>query len=123
GRLRARPSRPFLFKSSACAVLGCSAPVRGSDASKIAVLTRSERGRALRIARRSATMIASSQLPDMQRKVTTSREFGTADSPHGGSRMAPMGIRDLVGRAMIDKEFLAELLRDPHAALTDSHPP
>ncbi|HXJ79536.1 MAG TPA: Os1348 family NHLP clan protein [Candidatus Methylomirabilis sp.] len=29
------------------------------------------------------------------------------------------GIRDLVGRAMIDKEFLAELVRDPAAMLAD----
>jgi hypothetical protein len=27
--------------------------------------------------------------------------------------MARLGIRELVGRAMIDKEFLAELMRDP----------
>jgi hypothetical protein len=33
--------------------------------------------------------------------------------------MGRLGIRDLVGRAMIDKEFLAELLRDPHAVLAD----
>jgi len=29
------------------------------------------------------------------------------------------GIRDLVGRAMIDKEFLADLVRDPAAMLAD----
>ena len=29
------------------------------------------------------------------------------------------GIRDLVGRAMIDKEFLAELVRDPARVLTE----
>ena len=27
------------------------------------------------------------------------------------------GIRELVGRAMLDKEFLAELVRDPSAVL------
>ncbi len=31
--------------------------------------------------------------------------------------MARAGIRDLVGRAMIDKEFIAELARDPGAVL------
>ena len=29
------------------------------------------------------------------------------------------GIRDLVGRAMIDKQFIAELVRDPHAILAE----
>lgn len=29
------------------------------------------------------------------------------------------GIRDLVGRAMIDKQFIAELVRDPHAVLAE----
>ena len=33
--------------------------------------------------------------------------------------MARMGIRDLVGRAMIDAEFLAQLARDPAAVLND----
>jgi len=33
--------------------------------------------------------------------------------------MARQGIRDLVGRAMIDKEFLAELVRDPDRVLAD----
>lgn len=33
--------------------------------------------------------------------------------------MGRPGIRDLVGRAMIDKQFLAELVRDPHALLVD----
>jgi len=31
--------------------------------------------------------------------------------------MARPGIRDLVGRAMIDRSFLAELIRDPAAIL------
>ena len=31
--------------------------------------------------------------------------------------MAQLGIRDLVGRAMIDKEFLGELVRDPATVL------
>jgi hypothetical protein len=29
------------------------------------------------------------------------------------------GIRDLVGRAMIDKEFIAELVRDPGRVLAE----
>jgi hypothetical protein len=33
--------------------------------------------------------------------------------------MARPGIRDLVGRAMIDKHFLAELVRDPHTVLAE----
>lgn len=33
--------------------------------------------------------------------------------------MARMGIRDLVGRVMIDKEFLADLVRDPAAVLAE----
>jgi len=33
--------------------------------------------------------------------------------------MGRLGIRDLVGRAMIDREFLAELLRDPHGVLAN----
>jgi hypothetical protein len=33
--------------------------------------------------------------------------------------MARPGIRDLVGRAMIDKEFLTELVRDPLTILAD----
>jgi hypothetical protein len=33
--------------------------------------------------------------------------------------MERLGIRDLVGRAMIDRDFLAELLRDPHSVLAD----
>jgi len=31
--------------------------------------------------------------------------------------MGRPGIRELVGRAMLDKEFLAELVRDPAAVL------
>ena len=31
--------------------------------------------------------------------------------------MARPGIRDLIGRVMIDKDFLAELVRDPHGVL------
>ncbi len=30
-----------------------------------------------------------------------------------------MGIRDLVGRAMIDREFLSELVRDPQPVLAE----
>jgi len=30
-----------------------------------------------------------------------------------------LSIRDLVGRAMIDKKFLADLVRDPHEVLAD----
>ena len=33
--------------------------------------------------------------------------------------MERLGIRDLVGRAMIDKKFLADLLRDPVTMLAD----
>jgi hypothetical protein len=33
--------------------------------------------------------------------------------------MGRPGIRELVGRAMIDKEFLAELVRDPGRVLAD----
>lgn len=33
--------------------------------------------------------------------------------------MARPGIRELVGRAMIDKQFLAELVRDPARVLAD----
>ena len=33
--------------------------------------------------------------------------------------MAGKGIRDLVGRAMIDKEFIAELVRDPARVLAE----
>ena len=33
--------------------------------------------------------------------------------------MERLGIRDLVGRAMIDRDFLAELVRDPHGVLAD----
>ena len=32
--------------------------------------------------------------------------------------MGRPGIRELVGRAMIEKEFLAELMRDPDTVLT-----
>ncbi len=31
--------------------------------------------------------------------------------------MAPKGIQDLVGQVMIDKEFLADLVRDPAGVL------
>lgn len=31
--------------------------------------------------------------------------------------MKPLGIRDLVGRAMIDGDFLGELVRDPATVL------
>jgi hypothetical protein len=33
--------------------------------------------------------------------------------------MARQGIRDLVGRLMVDKEFLAALVRDPAPVLAD----
>jgi hypothetical protein len=33
--------------------------------------------------------------------------------------MGRPGIRDLVGRAMIDKKFLAHLVSDPHEVLAD----
>jgi hypothetical protein len=33
--------------------------------------------------------------------------------------MARPGIRDLVGRAMIDRDFLADLVRDPALMLAD----
>lgn len=33
--------------------------------------------------------------------------------------MGRLGIRDLVGRAMIDKEFMVELVRDPQTVLAD----
>ena len=33
--------------------------------------------------------------------------------------VARQGIRELVGRAMIDREFLAELVRDPDRVLAD----
>ena len=33
--------------------------------------------------------------------------------------MGRPGIRDLVGRAMIDREFLAHLVRDPKTVLAD----
>jgi hypothetical protein len=33
--------------------------------------------------------------------------------------MERLGIRDLVGRAMIDKKFLTDLLRDPVTMLAD----
>ena len=33
--------------------------------------------------------------------------------------MGQLGIRDLVGRAMIDKEFIGALVRDPHTVLAD----
>ena len=33
--------------------------------------------------------------------------------------MGRLGIRDLVGRLMTDKEFLAELLRDPQSVLAE----
>jgi hypothetical protein len=33
--------------------------------------------------------------------------------------MARMDIRDLVGRVMIDKQFLADLVRDPATVLAD----
>ncbi len=33
--------------------------------------------------------------------------------------MGRLSIRDLVGRAMIDKKFLADLVRDPHEVLAD----
>jgi hypothetical protein len=33
--------------------------------------------------------------------------------------MVRPGIRDLVGRAMIDKKFLADLVSDPHEVLAD----
>ena len=37
--------------------------------------------------------------------------------PRAGECMGRPGIRDLVGRVMIDKEFLAELVRDPAQVL------
>ena len=33
--------------------------------------------------------------------------------------MGRLGIRDLVGRAMIDKGFIVELVRDPQTVLAD----
>jgi hypothetical protein len=33
--------------------------------------------------------------------------------------MGRLGIRDLVGRAMVDKDFLAELVRDPARVLAE----
>jgi hypothetical protein len=33
--------------------------------------------------------------------------------------MGRLGIRELVGRAMIDKEFIVELVRDPQRVLAD----
>ena len=33
--------------------------------------------------------------------------------------MERLGIRDLVGRAMIDKGFIVELVRDPQTVLAD----
>ena len=33
--------------------------------------------------------------------------------------MGRPGIRDLIGRAMIEKEFLSELVRDPETVLAD----
>jgi hypothetical protein len=36
-----------------------------------------------------------------------------------GNRMDRPGIRDLVGRAMIDKQFIAALVSDPHAVLAE----
>jgi hypothetical protein len=33
--------------------------------------------------------------------------------------MGRLSIRDLVGRAMIDKEFIVELVRDPQTVLAD----
>ena len=33
--------------------------------------------------------------------------------------MGRLGIRDLVGRAMIDKAFIVELVRDPQTVLAD----
>lgn len=33
--------------------------------------------------------------------------------------MGRLGIRDLVGRAMIDKDFIVGLVRDPHTVLAD----
>ena len=33
--------------------------------------------------------------------------------------MGRLGIRDLVGRAMIDKQFIVELVRDPQTVLAD----
>ncbi len=33
--------------------------------------------------------------------------------------MGRLGIRDLVGRAMIDKGFIVELVRDPQMVLAD----
>ena len=33
--------------------------------------------------------------------------------------MGRLGIRDLVGRAMIDKGFIVELVRDPETVLAD----
>ncbi len=33
--------------------------------------------------------------------------------------MEPRGFRDLVGRIMIDPDFLSELVRDPAAALAE----
>ena len=41
---------------------------------------------------------------------------GTA-TLHREDRMGRPGIRDLVGRAMIDRDFLAELVRDPGTVL------
>jgi hypothetical protein len=39
-------------------------------------------------------------------------------SVHRGS-MAQQGMRDLVGRVMVDPEFLAQLVRSPEATLAD----
>ena len=39
--------------------------------------------------------------------------------PWVGRGMGQLGIRDLVGRAMIDKQFIVDLVRDPHTLLAD----
>jgi hypothetical protein len=63
-------------------------------------------------------MVSPSQLLDIPRKV--SGAIGAVIIHLSvGRRMKRPGIRDLVGRAMIDKEFIVALVRDPHTLLAD----
>src|SRR5262252_1842331 len=65
----------------------------------------------------------SSQLPEYPKKnfvgLTSGAWLGTAVHLWQRACMERLGIRDLVGRAMIDKKFLTDLVRDPLTMLAD----
>jgi len=73
----------------------------------------------LRIERGSATIVAATQLLDIPTESFMGAIEAVILSTAGRRRMGRPGIRDLVGRAMIDKEFIAALVRDPDTLLAE----